>query len=206
MRTKPEFRQTDFFTIPDAPNYEINGYFKVRNKKTGRFKNSKKRVGKPTVVVSLRHNGKEIKRDVKTFYRQALDAAFETALWFPIGSLENNYEISIGGDVRNAHTKKLLKPILDQNCLYYHLSLNGQNVHRTRSSLLNEVFDANIRRKKAPIPIILRKDKLAYSFKNLTAAAKWLSSKVDRHFDFIRKFMHKRLNIIYGYQIQYLGG
>ena len=42
--------KAEFLTIPDAPNYEINGYFKVRNKITGklirhRMKNTADAVG-----------------------------------------------------------------------------------------------------------------------------------------------------------------
>lgn len=197
--------KADFLTIPDAPNYEINGYFKVRNKKTGRLISTKKRIGRKTVVASICSNKKNVKRDVKTFYHQALMNAFYSDGWYPICSLNKLYEITWLGEVRNAKTKMLLKPILDQNCLLYNFWIDGKVVVRTRRALLNEVFATNIRPKKAPVPVILSKDGLQYYFKNKTAAAKFLEPKVFFNWETIVKRMSNREPTVYGWNVKYLG-
>lgn len=192
-------------TIPDAPNYEINGYFKVRNKKTGRLISTKKRIGRKTVVASICSNKKNVKRNVRTFYHQALMNAFYPDGWSPVWSLNKLYEVNCLGEVRNAKTKMLLKPILNRKCLYHNFTIDGKKVYRTVRAILNEVFATNIRPQKAPVPVVLSKDGLQYYFKNKTAAAKFLEPKVFFNWETIVKRMSNREPTVYGWNVKYLG-
>ena len=192
-------------TIPDAPDYEINGYFKVRNKKTGRILHNKKRVDRRTVVTALWYNNKQIKRDVKSFYHQALMNVLSPGGWFPVHSLQCKYEINCFGEARNTQTKKLVKPIFDQNSVYYHFSIGGKNVHRLKSRLIAEVFGRGKACKKKPVPVILRKDGQAYYFESKYAAARFLAPKVFYAFETIARRMTDRQKEIYGWQAKYLG-
>ena len=199
------FNKSEFLTIPDAPNYEINGYFKVRNKKTGRILSNKKRVDRPTVVTTLWLDGKQVKRDVRAFYHQAVMAAIMPDGWYPVPSLQNLYEVNSAGKLRNTATKKILKPKLDGGCLYYVVSINYKSINKMVGALLAEVFDVPFKRKTKPVPVMLSKDGQAYYFKSITAGAKFLQGKVFFCADLIRKTMNRRCAEVYGWQVKYLG-
>lgn len=198
--------KTDWLTIPDAPNYEINGFFKVRNKKTGRILSKKKRVGKQNVVTTLFANGKQVKRDVKTFYRQAVLSALEDKFeWHRLQPPLTNYEINGFGAVRNARTKRAVKPIRIRGGVYYHLSVNDKTVHCNPNELLAEILGTPVIYKKNAVPVVLRKDKCSWYFKSIEKAAVFLSGKVYYCVDTIRKLLGKRQSEIYGYSVTYLG-
>lgn len=198
------FDKSEFLTIPDAPNYEINGYFKVRNKATGHVLTNQKRVNRPSVVTTVWHNNKEIKRDVKTFYHQAAMAILFDEAWQPVPSLNNLYELNVEGRLRNAATKKLLKPVLVRNYLHYRVLVDNKVCRKRVGALLEEVFGILSKRKTQPIPVILRKDGGAYYFKSIKAGAQFLQRKVFFCADWISKKMNKRCHEICGWQVQYL--
>lgn len=96
----------NFLTIPDAPDYEINSDLVVRNKTTGRVLKPIVKDGNAYYRLTL---GGAKFRTAKTFRRQAVDAV-GNSIFEPIPSTGGRYEINNAGIVRNALTKKKLKP------------------------------------------------------------------------------------------------
>ena len=197
----------DFLTIPDAQIYEINSEFVVRNKKTGRIMSVKKRVCKDSCIAALWYNGKEVKRDVKTFRRQAEIAVEDANLkmrdqWHPIKSLNNLYEINRKGVVRNAKTKRVKKLIQNYNFCGYVFWNNGEQVSRALKRLLNEVFGKGF---KTPhwvkISTTISKDGKRLKFDSLSATMRFLSEVENKNFETVRYFIRKRSNEIYGWKI-----
>lgn len=193
-----------FFTIPDAPNYEINGYFKIRNKKTGRMlKGSKYKSG--ACLVSVKRDGKSVKRKPSTFYRQAKEYFLGDDDWAPVTSLQKKYELNWGGQLRNAKTKRLLKSQPHGGTVGYRLYLNKKREWHSQKALLNEVFDRKLKRKCQPVPCIVSKGAVAKYFGSMASAAKFLSKQVYCCTTNIRKQLGKRQEEIFAWKITYLG-
>lgn len=193
-----------FLTIPDALNYEINGLYQVRNKKTGLIlKNYKGDCRLPMVSV-YRNDGRQLKHPVNVFYHQALMNKISPEGWCPVSSLNNRYEVNVLGELRNAQSKKLVKLQIKGDCYYYKVCVDGKDKGVLRARLVDEVFGTGYERKIAPIPVILRKDGQTQYFKSRTAAARYLSSKVFYSVGYIANYMSKRTAEICGYSVQYL--
>lgn len=208
-RSKPLLRKSDFLTIPDAPNYEINGYFKVRNKKTGKILSNKKRVNRNIIVTTVFANGRQIKRNVETFYRQAVDALkikVDGNEWGRITSYGDKYEMNWNGEVRNRFTKIKLKPISTKGFKGYALAVNNQCFRVHIGKLFEEVFGRLFHKKSKPVPVTIQKANYSRYFKTMTEAIKFISSKVFYCFDYVRKKFSKREPIIFGYKVTYFGG
>ena len=200
--------KAEFLTIPDAPNYEINGYFKVRNKITGklirhRMKNAPDSVG--GVSLKTKDGGHKVFGLLKA-YRTAVDAFLnEDGEWASIESTKNRYEMNIDGVVRNAKSKYIIKPYMSRGVKFYKLLIDGKCRHVSLKKLLNEVFGKHYPLRRKSINVILRKDGLAYFFKTMAAGATFLSKKVYFAVGTIKEHMCNREKKIFGWQVTYLG-
>lgn len=205
MSTKAKYTKADYLTIPDAPNYEINGYFKVRNKQTGKFKKKFKSKGYNNFLVTLIVADKQIKRTLKNWYRQAKEYFLGDEDWALVPSLQNKYELNWKGQLRNATTKINMKVRNIDGNIGYRPFLNKKRIWRSQKSLLNEVFGKNLKRKCPPVRCIVSKENVMNFFPTIEKAVKFLSSKVYRREGTITKKMYRRQSEIYGWQITYLG-
>lgn len=185
----------NFLTIPDAPDYEINSDLVVRNKKTGRC--LKPIIKDGNAYYRLNLGGGKF-RTAKTFRRQAVDAVTRTN-FEPIPSANGRYEINNAGIVRNALTKKKLKPhnksvrFFDGHNQYFYVTIN---------SLLWEVF-GRIPAKQAKISCTVENAHGKHFFPTMAAAAKFLAPKIFLSFGTLKTYFHKRVPKIYGWQITY---
>ena len=185
----------NFLTIPDAPDYEINSDLVVRNKKTGRC--LKPIIKDGNAYYRLNLGGGKF-RTAKTFRRQAVNAV-GNSIFEPIPSTGGRYEINNAGIVRNAHTKKKLKPhkksvrFFDGHNQYFYASIN---------SLLWEVF-GRIPKNKAKISCTVENAHGKHFFPNMAAAAKFLSPKIYLTFGTLKTYFYRRVPKIYDWQITY---
>ena len=197
-----KIRKDDFFTIPCAPNYEINGYFDIRNKKTGLFLKLAKKKGRKPCQITLSHNNKPIIRSVENLYKMAVSA---TKKFYPIKSLENLYETDHWGNVRNAKTKNFLKPYLLSGRTYYHFTINKKGIVLSKNQVLLEVFGVTFKLKHKKIPVQLSKERLAWRFNSINEAAKFLAPKLFFSTRHIAGFFYQRQPEVFGYKVTYLG-
>lgn len=198
-----------FLTVPCAPNYEINGFYKVRNKKTGKMKKNSKPTHTNSPCVNLYYNGKMISRTAENFYRYALDAylsASPNAGWATCNFLENAYEATNIGEVRNAKTKKILTPQMRGQGVFYNLTLNGKRASVSVGKILYEVFGTPYRKSQSPVSVMLQKDGLSYRFDSIAQAAKFLQDKVFYSQHCLKRFMTARQKDICGWQVDYSRG
>lgn len=199
-----KLKKADFLTIPEAPNYEINGYLKVRNKTTGNILKGERRPNRNVVMVLLTTPNGKIKRSTNVLYREAIDT-LSTTIWRPINSLGKKYELSPGGDVRNRKTKKLLKPINHDGETYYMLHGDGKYFNKSRRSLLNEVYLHDIPRKRPPIKVQISKDSKSYHFETIKDCARFLAERIFYTVPYIEAKLHCRPPTFLGWSLKYLG-
>lgn len=196
-----------FITIPDAPNYEINGYFKIRNKKTGRFVKgrSKHNANELGSVLITDINKRQRSFGVIKLYRRAVEAAKnEDGEWALIGIVNNLYEMNLDGVVRNVETKKILKPQEGRGGKYYNLCIDGKSTRVCLKRLFNSAFDMEYKLRPQKVPVCVRKGGRAYYFETIRAAAQFLAPKLFYSRDHIARLMGRRQKEIYGYEITYL--
>lgn len=192
-KVKP--KKSDFLTIPEATNYEINGYLTVRNKTTGKKLKDSQRIDLCTP------NGK-ITRSVHVLYRRAL-AQIETETWRPIGSLGGKYEMNFEGAVRNSRTKRILKPQLVRGSLRYYIKYGGKTVCRLWTQLMNEVNGTNLGKSKRPIKVQLQRDGRQWFFRSIKACARFLSPRVFFSVSTLKAKMARRPQDIFGWSAKY---
>lgn len=194
-------KKSEWLTIPDAPNYEINSALQVRNKKTGYLLTPRKIKNHPTEIVKLWVGNHQIIRTPKTFRAQA-KAAVATDKWYPVPSLNNLYEFNKRAQLRNAVTKKLLSKHRDN--LYYP-RIGKKTVAVSVSSLNWEIFGilppatSKIKR-----PVIISKGKTTLYFDRRIAAAKFIAAEEFFVTDHIMHLFGRRTPEICGWQINYL--
>lgn len=212
------FRKIDWLTIPDAPNYEINGYFKIRNKTTGKFlKLYRRQNPKHTPIITLYNNGRTVQRVVTAFYNSAVVHA-KGEKFLPIKSLGNRYEISCDTDeVRNAKSKKIITPRIRGNYIQFTFQIrrNGKvkNIHKSLNQLYLEVFGYPYRRKRRPVQVVARQPNHGigisgngYCFKSIKDAKDFLATKTRFAADWIRHLLNWRKTEIDGWLISYIEG
>ena len=197
----------DFLTIPEAPNYEINSEFVVRNKKTGRIlKQQKDKWGYPCYSMS-RPDHSAYCRSPKFLRRVALAANNKRSTYEPIPSLDNRYEINACGKVRNIKTKQVIKPKCNGKLICGQIG-TGNYFCRAIADLLWEVHGIIKKRRFRPCPCScyhtssLRQD--AIHFPHMAACARFLAPKVYLSFKTVKQYLCKRppqigeWKIIYG--------
>lgn len=146
-------------------------------------------------------------RDCIVAERKAAKKQREEAnkMFLPIPSLNYKYEIDERGRARNAKTKRNLKPLKrTKGGRRYRLRFEGKDVERTIAQLLFEVHGKNPPKSLLPpIPVTVIKDAVRKAFPSLTSAAKFLAEKTKYEWHGIRKYMVKRSEQIYGWQVLY---
>lgn len=188
-----------WYTIPDAPNYEINSKLVCRNKKTGAVLSqcNHPHGGK---YYSLRPVGQRhtTKRSPKCLLAQARAAA-QIDSFEPIPSLDNKYEIGITGKVRNAKSKLPLK--VRRGAIYiYH---EGKYKSVSINSLMWEVHGV-IKSMHMPCPCTAENNSSRKFFENMKACARFIAERTQRNLKTIYKLICSRKTEIQGWHITYL--
>ena len=188
-----------WYTIPDAPNYEINSKLICRNKKTGKAlaQCNHHSGGK---YYSLRVTGQKItiKRSPKTLLAQARAAA-QVDTFEPIPSLDNRYEIGITGKVRNAKSKLPTK--VHRGAIYiYHA---GKYKTVSVNSLLWEVHGV-IKSMHMPCPCTAKNNSSRKFFESMKACARFIAERTRKRFITVYNLICKRKAEIFGWVITYL--
>lgn len=202
---KPKIKKTDFLTIPEAPNYEINGLLKVRNKTTGKLlkgwieKKSKARHVFLTFKYK-KYRGRIFRVD--GLYQKAL-AAWNRRDWYPIPMLGDRYELNYDWQVRNAKTGQILKPTIAYGNLHYFFRINGKLKNFLLSTLVNNAFRTGIKRKKRRVGVRIQREGKAYFFYSLRACGKFLANHVAYTPDVIKNKLCKRPKELFGWLIKY---
>ncbi|MBQ7705370.1 MAG: hypothetical protein IJT73_08105 [Selenomonadaceae bacterium] len=218
LKSTGGFRKIDWLTIPEAPNYEINGYFKIRNKTTGKLlKLQRRKNPKHTPFAALYNNGRTVQRVVTAFYNSAVVHA-KGGDFVPIKSLDNLYEISCDSDeVRNTKTKEKISPRIRGNYINFGFQIrrNGKIkiVHKSLNQLYLEVFGYPYRRKRRPVQVVARQPNHGigfngngYCFKSIKDAKGFLAAKTRYTATWIRKLLNHRKTEIDGWLISYIEG
>lgn len=194
----------DFLIIPDAPNYEINSELICRNKKSGRIltlkscsKNNRR------YSIYLKNQIRSTTRSARVLRAQAV-AAVSSSTFEPILSLNGKYEINIRGVVRNARTKKIIKPhrrsigLFNDNHVRIRISV-ADLLWETHGGII-PVFD------NKPISCAVENNQGKHFFKSLKDAARFLAPKVLFAFNTVSDYLCKRKTEICGWKITYLKG
>ena len=191
----------DFLTIPELPNYEVNSEFIVRNKKNGRI--PKVHISKKgTREVALRHPDNVYRRrSVKVLRRLALAAVNDSIEFFPVPSLDNNYEISIGGILRNVKTKYRLKLSPSGK---YSVPRDGTQTTVSKNMLLLEVFGIFRKGNRLPRPVVITKGDRRIHFDNFRDCARFIAEKHFYAENTIHGHLWRRAENILGWQVTYL--
>lgn len=201
--------KNDFLTIPDAPNYEINSKLVVRNKRTGYILKASPRIGKNFNTVTVCNNGKQIKRNVKTFRSQAVTAFKDSKLkhddwWQPIPSLNNLYEINPSGVLRNALTKHVLTVQTSSHFRGYVVTIDGKSVSRSVKTLLWEAHGITHKLPHCvPVATTISKGAERLYFPTFAELARFFVRSLNKKFDSVRRQLQKRPATIYGWNITY---
>lgn len=196
----------NFLTIPCAPNYEINSDFVCRNKTTGKIlklRRNNRGIFYYLLFNNLNGTKHEIKRSPKHLRAQAV-AASKVDSFEPIPSSHNQYEINTAGTVRNALTKRVLKPLKDYQ---FHLcDSKGAKPYqiRSRSDLLWEVFGIIPKtRQGKKIPCSAENNHGKFIFDSIRACARFLAPKLHYSFFSIEyKIRASRLTFIGEWRIE----
>lgn len=115
----------------------------------------------------------------------------------PIPSLDNLYEISPQGVVRNAKSKKILMPFVIMQTKNKHTS-------RTIASLLLEVHGIKMKVQNArAIECSCTDGKKNYHFQTLKEMAKFLAPKVHYSRRTVEEYLNKRKSEIGDWKIKY---
>ena len=121
--------------------------------------------------------------------------------WVSVPSLNYRYEVTAGGKLRNAKTKRILKKTAPT---YYKLTINKKVVCATIASLLWEVHGIMPKRRiKRNITVTIQKDKVILHFQDIQMAVEYLSESEFYTRKYIRYFFSKRAKEICGWQITY---
>lgn len=126
--------------------------------------------------------------------------------YVPLPSLGGKYEIDGHRNVRNAKTKRKLKPMKRAQTNYYNFFFGKKSTRRSVNQLMFEAFGYMPPTPSGgePIPVTIVNDKMRKHFPSLNTAAKFLAA--DLHYSvssMIRLLSKKRADNIYGWQIMY---
>jgi len=189
-----------WYTIPDAPNYEINSKLVCRNKKTGKvLSQCNNQCGGKYYSLYVVGQKACIKRSPECLLAQARAAALVDT-FEPIPSLDNKYEISITGKVRNVKTKLPIK-VNRGTALFY---LKGKIIGISVNSLLWEVHGI-IKSKRMHCPCVAENNSGRKFFESMLACARFLAPKIYLSLGTLTNYyFSNRRTEIYGWHITYL--
>ena len=201
--------RNDFLTIPEAPNYEINSQFMVRNKKTGRIKKSYYKKNTNSLIVKLWVDGRPLWRSVYYLREQAVAAVKDAKIksddwWITVSSLNNLYEINPRGILRNTKTKHVLKKFTVKNYACYHVTINSVRKTVNVKNLLWEVHGIIPSPSKIkPVSTTIFKNSRGLKFSSLLDTARFLHKFGDKTLTALYKKLRQRVAEIYGWHIIY---
>lgn len=181
--------------------YEMCRAGHVRNAKTKQLlKPIKGR--KRHVVFQLRIKGRTVKIRQTALFAEVFGDGGKGYL--PILSLDYKYEINPRGKVRNVKTKALLRTYSDNRALMVKTTVKGKAYAASVQQLLWEVFGINPKLKRIiPVSATVKKDGVAYCFKSLYAAAKFLSPRVFLGVSAVRQHLSRREKVVEGWEVIY---
>ena len=182
-----------FLKIPDAPNYEVNGHYVVRNCNT---KNVRK--PRPDGYIDITYHGGAVRATASSFYARAL-AVFDAEDWHPVPSLDGRYELDRNGNLRNATNKKLLR----RRRTSYQAFSNGKYRPVSVNRLLHEVYGIELPPESTFVPVIVSKDGESYSFESKTACARFLSGRVFYSVGYIVTMLKSRPRELFGWAVRF---
>lgn len=191
-----------WLTIPDAPDYEINGELICRNKNTGKTVTMYTAPGNhpyyrlPSQAVPKGW----LFRTPVSLRRQALAAA-EDENFSPIPSLGDKYEINPQGVVRNARTKKTLKPSVHDVYSFY--DTDGVIVYHSKASLLWEVHGI-IKTAWKKQAVRAEHNNKIYSFPTCAECARFLKTKLYYSLHTLQCYLWKRKPSFAGWTFTYI--
>lgn len=115
----------------------------------------------------------------------------ESHIFEPIPSLGGKYEINRLGKVRNAKTKRPLKPYRNTT---YGFHVQKKLVRRSRQSLLWEVFGVIPKKplKEFQCEVIVIKEKCVFRFNSFAECARFLSKKIFYSKSYLINMMSRR--------------
>lgn len=193
----------DFLTIPDAPNYEVNSQLLVRNKTTGHILKTQKRIKQKRVMLTKKTKERTFV-NVKTCRINAVEAAMECgSKWIPIPSLNNAYEMSADGLLRNTRTKRIIKLNFIRGSFFYIIKLNGKKISRAQKTLLWETHGITFKKHNAPIAVTLKKDGRVLHFDSKFQAARFLAKKYHFAVTTMQYYLRDYKAEICGWQVKY---
>lgn len=193
----------NFLTIPDAPDYEINSAFVVRNKKTGYIRKPSRKNYSKLIYYTLHSPVTPsgfINRTGLALRRQAVAAAHKNT-FAPIPSVNGKYEIDIVGNVRNARTKKRIKP----NCRdVYSMYIDGKRwVYASRNNLLWEVH-GQYKKGSRPVAVWAEHSTGKFFFQSCTDCARFLLDKLYYSPYTLRTYLWARKPAFAGWSFTYV--
>lgn len=127
-------------------------------------------------------------------------------MYLPIPSLNYKYEIDERGKVRNAETKKNLKPVPRKNrkVKTVRVMFEGHRKECSVQQLLWEVHGKMPKlKRRRQIAVTVCNADFRYFFSSLNQAAIFLSSKVHYTKEWINWHFAKRIKEIFGWKIYY---
>lgn len=201
-----------FFTIPDAPDYEISTFhYIVRNKKTGAVLKLQKAKHGGVCYSMRRPDGRSYHRSPEFLLRVAKAAAVSNR-YLPIPSLDNRYEINERGTVRNVRTKQVIKTKSNGKSICVQMGGKGQGHYHNRAiaDLLWEVHGIIKTRRYRPCPCsCYRTSSLSpnsrLTFTNLKACARYIADKDGKSFRSVYVELMRRAAVIGDWKIIYGG-
>lgn len=199
--------KSEWLTIPDAPNYEINARLQVRNKKTGRLLKPCFYPKNKTYHYYLYGTTGMINRTPQSLLVLAR-AALNNEEFLPIPSTNYRYEINKTGVARCVKSKRNLKQYkTSTGKIWYTMQTTSDRKKHTRrfaDSLLAEVWGTENKKWRCPIPVILTKGNRRIYFESIGAASRFLATQYFFQVGTFASRLKKRWRIIEGWAVTYL--
>lgn len=190
-----------FLPIPSLDNkYEIDKKGVVRNAKTKHI--IKPRNGTSYYILSINNN--QIWRCREALMAEVFDSEEN---YLPVPSLNNKYEISRRGILRNAITKKRLILYKDSsgNSPFYSVRVNGTYTHRYLQQLMWEVHGVlpKVVTFRPAVSVTIQKSGEHFAFDSMTKCAKFLAYKEYYSFSWCNHQLQQHRKEIFGWHIFY---
>lgn len=112
--------------------------------------------------------------------------------WEKVPSLQNRFELSIKGELRNVKTKRRLKLINHNRFCGYVVGIDGRNVNVTLRSLMFEIHGVEYYAHNAPIECYATKDGVGKKFETLAALAKFLAGKSGAKIESVSRYLRRK--------------
>lgn len=128
----------------------------------------------------------------------------QTEQWKPVPSLLNLYELSSDGRLRNAKTKRLIKPA---DRIAFSVTINGRTIRVNRQRLLYNLFGIPITdvRLSNAITCVIEKDGDSIKFGTINAASDFIEQEHRKYGKGYRVKWHlwHREPVVFGFNVSY---